>query len=454
MDKKKAFALLTNKVCEYFLLIDTKEKKYRCGIENCSKELAGKNKSNLIAHVKRKHNNFYENNFGEAKYRILEVDPLPVKRLKFIQNCVEFVAVNGKPFTLLNTSGMKKLLENDYQSLKIGGFASGLRSPHFRSIKNHIKYLCSVIMEKIKAETDGAAISVMADGATKYGRSILGLSIQYMHHGQLKIRTVGMINMTESQTAENLMNAIIDRLKMYKIETHQLISITTDNANAMTAMVNLINTHALNADNNGNESEVERNVETAADDDNSNADDNNDQNDYSDSDNSDEDVTENLYEIPDSFFDMRMDDADDTNTNNFFQSAGANDMDISETESDDAERRQEADAILNETDDFEHILKELESRFSVHTLNINGIRCAVHTLQLAIHDALKETELTKFITKCRQICKLLNRGNIRCLLRSNNIQYRKIRLDCKTRWNSTYRMVRSEFLIDSVEFKK
>lgn len=432
---------MTNKVCEYFHLTDTERKKYRCGIENCSKELAGKNKSNLIAHVKRKHNNFYENNFGEAKYRILEIDPLPVKRLKFIQNCVEFIAVNGNPFTLLNTSGMKKLLENDYQSLKIGGFGSGLRSPHFRSIKSHIKYLCSVVIEKIKTETHGAPISVMADGATKYGRSILGLSIQYMYCNQLKIRTVGMINMTVSQTAEKLMNAIIDRLKMYDIETHQIISITTDNANAMTAMVNLINTQASNTDNNANECEGEKDIEIPSDDDNSADDDN--QNDYgSDSENSDEDGTDHLYEIPDSFFDMRMDDCDDINTNGLFQSVGANDMDISETDSDDAERRQEANAILNETDELERTLKELENRFSLHTLNINGIRCAVHTLQLAIHDALKETKLNEFIAKCRQICKLLNRGKIRHLLKANKIQTLKIRLDCKTRWNSTHRMVR------------
>lgn len=451
MDKNKAFALLTNKVCEYFHLIDADKKKYRCGIEICGKELAGKNKSNLIAHVKRKHSNFYEKNFGEAKYQILEIDSLPVQRLKFIQNCVEFVAVNGNPFTLLNTSGMKKLLENDYQKLKIGGFGSGLRSPHFRSIKNHVKYLCSMVIEKIKAETLGAPISVMVDGATKYGRSILGLSIQYMHNGELKIRTVGMINMTESQTAENLMKAIIDRLKMYEIETDQIISITTDNANAMTAMVNLMNTQTSNADSIGNECEVEKNIESASDDDNSDY--NHDQNDYaSDSDNSDEDVPGNLYEIPDSFFDMRMDDCDDISTNDSFQSIGAIEMDVSETESDDAERRQEADAILNETDDFERILKELESRFSLHTLNINGIRCAVHTLQLAIHDALKETELTKFITECRQICKLLNRGKTRRLLKANNIQIVRIRLDCKTRWNSTYRMVRTEFLIESADF--
>lgn len=86
----------------------------------------------------------------------------------------------------------------------------------------------------------------MADTATRYDLSILGVSIQYMHEGQLKIRTIGMKNLTEPQTALHLKDVILDRLQMYGINKHQLISFTTDNANSMTAMVNLMNDHPAN----------------------------------------------------------------------------------------------------------------------------------------------------------------------------------------------------------------
>lgn len=409
-------------------------------IEDCSKELSGKNKSNLVAHVRRKHEKFYKKNFGATKFQILKVIPLPIRRLQYIQNCVEFVAVNRNAFTILNQSGMKNLMQSDYDALRIGGFGSGLGRPNYPAIKKHIKYLSGAIVNKIKSEVRGGFISVMADTATKYRRSILGLSIQYMYNGQLKIRTIGMVNMTVSQTAENLMNAIINQLKFYEIDLHQVLSITTDNANSMTAMVNLINTCESNVDHSTSGHEFENRIETDETDNDDNSDSNDDADDGdnlqdSDSEYNDNIDTADLYELPESFFDMNADDS--------LQLDEADN--ISEAESDDEERRQEVNAILDETDEFERLLKDLEKRFSVLTMNIKGIRCAVHTLQLAIRDALKECSLEKLIIECRKLCKLLKKGKVKSFLKRNNISIPTPRLDCKTRWNSTYRMVKIEF---------
>lgn len=435
MDKKQANTFLTNKVCEYFFRINPNDQqfKYKCGIDSCNKELSGKNKSNLVAHVKRKHRNFFQENFSEAKYHVSVVVPLPIKRLKYIQNCVEFIAVNGHAFRILNESGMRYLRQNDYDELKLGGLGSGLRGPHYPAIKKHIKYLSAAIVKKIKAETNGAFVSIMADSATKYRRSILGLSIQYMYHGELKIRTIGMINMTVPQTAENLMNAIVNQLKIYQIETHQILSITTDNANSMAAMVNRMNAFESNV----NESHQSGNVFGPVD---------SDDEDNSDSDCSDENDLFELNEFPSTLFDMGSNNDVDDNSSDTSHQSNATDN-ISEAESDGAELRLEANAILNETEEFERILKELEKRFSIYTLNINGIRCAVHTLQLAIRHALKATGLKELISKCRQICKLLKKGSVKRLLTQNNIFISIPKLDCKTRWNSTYRMVRIQFVI-------
>lgn len=374
--------------------------------------------------MKRKHKNFYKENFSEAKYHVSVVVPLPIKRLKYIQNCVEFIAVNGHAFRILNESGMRYLRQNDYDELKLGGFGSGLGGPNYPAIKKHIKYLSAAIVKKIKTETNGAFISIMADSATKHHRSVLGLSIQYMCHGELKIRTIGMINMTVPQTAENLMNAIVNQLKIYGIETSQILSITTDNANSMAAMVNRMNALESNV----NESHQSENELGPVD------------SDDEDSDCTDENDLCEFDEFPSTLFNMGTNDVNDNLSDTSHQSNAADN--ISEAESDGAEQRQEADAILNETEEFERILKELETRFSIHTLNINGIRCAVHTLQLAIRDALKATGLEDLIGKCRKICKLLKKGSVKRLLTQNNIFISIPKLDCKTRWNSTYRMVR------------
>lgn len=417
---------MTNKVLECFTRIGD-SRKYKCGIENCNKELLGIHKSNLVAHVRRCHLQFFEDRFKVAQ--VPEVIPLPIKRLNYIQKCAEIVAVNGHAFTILDESGIRQLLRHDYEALKLGGFASGLSRPNFPAVKKHIRYLSHRIVEKIRVETRGASISVMADSATKHRRSILGLSIQYMHEGKIKIRTIGMVDMTVSHTAENLMNAIVNRSKFYEIEMHQVLSITTDNASNMSAMVNLMNANESNA----NRERVEERIETPDDDDDDN------EEDGSDSDWSDEDETDDPYEIPKAFFDMATDyPHEDDNGCLEFDAADDN----SEADSEENERLNDANELLNETDDLNRLLKELEKRFSVHTLNINGIRCAVHTLQLAIRDALKETELNKLINKCREICRLLKKSKVKKLLRRNNISITVPKLDCKTRWNSTYSMVR------------
>lgn len=308
--------------------------------------------------MKRKHEHFFRDNFGNSKYQVSKVIPLPVKRLKYIQNCVEFVAVNGNAFTILNQSGMRNLMQNDFEALKFGGYGSGLGSPNYTAIKKHIKYLSGAIVKKVKTEVHGAFISVMADTATRFNRSILGLSIQYMYCGQLKIRAIGMINMTVPHTAENLMNAIIKQLKLYEIETHQILSITTDHANNMTAMV--MNIYESNkdrsAENFGNVCESEN--DDVNEDDGSGNDDN-DMN--SDSDYEFENETTDPLCLPNSFFEMlNANELDAHKSNALFQIDEADDF--SETDSDDIERRQEVDAILNECDVFEHILKELYIR--------------------------------------------------------------------------------------------
>lgn len=456
MDIKKRSDSMTNKLSGYFHPINNEEKYYKCEIENCDKKLCGKAKNNLVAHVKRKHKTFFEENFGSEKYNVFE---LPIKRLKYIQNCVEIVAVNGHAFTILAESGVKNLMQNDYEELRRSKFSSGLGWPNYPAIKNHIKYLSGVIIERIKGETRNKFIGLMADSATKYRRSILGLSIQYIHCGQLKIRTIGMINMTVSQSAENLMNAIINRLKFYGIEMHQILAITTDNANAMTAMINRMNGRKLNdvegEFDNGfdfadkNDEEDDECVDGNGDDDGSvEGDDDDDNTADQDGDNESRgDEAGILYKIPDNFFDMstEFDSFDNDNRNDSPQFEAEDDG--SDLDSDDEERHQTVNAILDETIEFERLLKDLEKRFSIHTLNINGIRCAVHTLQLAIRDALKETGLNRLIKKCREICKLLRKGKLRTELMENNISIPVPNLDCKTRWNSIHRMVRIEYPI-------
>lgn len=78
--------------------------------------------------------------------------------------------------------------------------------------------------------------------------------------------------------------------------------------------------------------------------------------------------------------------------------------------------------------------------------HINGefvvsIRCAAHTLQLAIGDFLKKANLQNIISVCVQVVKKLRNPSILTLIKRAGL--RKPVLHCTTRWDSTFKMINS-----------
>lgn len=424
MSGRKKRESLQDKVLEYFRLVDPRKNQYKCLIDNCKRDcLSGARKFNLVSHARTQHKYFFDQTFGKDVIAVKKY-PLPYRRLKYIQRCVEIVAVNGNPFTKLHESGVYGLLEDELEVLKMYGFAKGLGHPNYVTIKKQIAYLSGELQNEIKSEVCGKFVAVMVDTASKYDMSILGVSIQYMYEGQLKIRTIGMINLTEPQTALHLKDVIIDRLQVYGINKHQIISLTTDNANSMLSMVKLMNDHPTN--------------------DNEIIDDEDEDTEDDDEDDSDEEyggqlTPETITRLP---FDMNIQGLE--TLDNVIQQCDA-EISVCDSESDDDDRRNEVNGILNETDEFDELLKELQQNFSAYTMHINGIRCAAHTVQLAVQDALDTDDMKTLLKKCKKLCKLLRKKKVRFILRTHNIRIKLPRLDCKTRWNSKFRMVINKY---------
>ncbi|XP_064462638.1 uncharacterized protein LOC135373352 [Ornithodoros turicata] len=87
-------------------------------------------------------------------------------------------------------------------------------------------------------------------------------------------------------------------------------------------------------------------------------------------------------------------------------------------------------------------LSELEQAGSANSDEplVQGVRCAAHTLQLAVHDALKNEEAQETVGKCRALTKLLRTQTMMSLIRK--LQLKKPVIDTPTRWMSTSRMIR------------
>ena len=74
---------------------------------------------------------------------------------------------------------------------------------------------------------------------------------------------------------------------------------------------------------------------------------------------------------------------------------------------------------------------------------LRGLRCAAHTLQLAVDDALKQSSLKSDIAKARHVCKILRNPSIMVILKK--LKRKKPILDCVTRWHSTCDMLKRLF---------
>lgn len=399
-----------SKVAPYFKKISDDENGpyFQCLIENCkAKPLSGKKKYNLVSHAKT-HRAFYKEHFETGADTLLE---MPVKRLQFVQDCTEMVTVSGLPFAALNGTGLKRLIAEKLQELTDAGFGVGLKAPQCEAVRKQIPYLATEIMNQIKEEVKYKFVSLMVDTASKFQRSILGISIQYMLGSTITVRTIGMINLTASHTAQHIATEILNRLSLFEIKTTQLIAVTTDNASNMTAMIQRFNEMF------GQDTDI--------------VDDN-----VSDVDDFHEEIDFINHENAEWVGDFQFHLANEAEVNTGISTV------VEEMESADPEHSEDLVSIIDDFSQYEKLLQDLEALLAKHTLNINGIRCAAHTLQLAVQSALKVPEFQILIRLCRAVCKELRKSSRRYELDKKNIACKIPRIDCKTRWNSTYTMVR------------
>lgn len=151
------------------------------------------------------------------------------KRLKLLFDCMEIVGVNGRPFRNLNDSGVISMNESVLRELKEAGREFRLDDPKLTEVKDGLSRVAQKVREKISKEVKSRGVSLLVDIVTKHGRSLLGVSIQYIISGKVFTRSIGMVHLKEQHTGKYLVRLIIDRLNELGIDIKQIITITTDN---------------------------------------------------------------------------------------------------------------------------------------------------------------------------------------------------------------------------------
>lgn len=327
---------------------------------------------------------------------------LRIERLKLLQSLTRVTTIDQQPFNSLLKPGFQSIIGEKLRKFEQAGILLNLDSK-LSVVKNYIHNTAASIRNKIKNEMKDRFFSIMADGFTKNNRSFLGISAQYVLNGRLIIRSFGLKQLTESHTGEYLSNVIKHCVEEYDCRMNQAIGVTTDNASNMLKMVRELNKQIC-------EAPESIDIETVSND-------------------------ETVLDDEDIQYVSSSEDTNDAHIEELLQRMEC----------------EEIQALLNDSDDDEEEVQfEMFSNFpqssSIRPIFLNRVNCGTHTLQLVVKDGLKSLrpEHTNIIKLCRQFVKFVRRQTSINELRQNGIIIKLLRLDCLTRWSSTYVMVSTD----------
>lgn len=85
------------------------------------------------------------------------------------------------------------------------------------------------------------------------GRSFLGINTQFIKNGKLHVRTLGVVELSRSHTAEYLKNIIMQTCNTYEIGTKQIYTVKVDNTANMLKTIKILSEEDDDNDNNDNE---------------------------------------------------------------------------------------------------------------------------------------------------------------------------------------------------------
>ncbi|KAJ8246955.1 hypothetical protein GJAV_G00257150 [Gymnothorax javanicus] len=230
-------------------------KKSRCQIDGCNAEFAGNHAGNLQRHVLRMHPIAYAKlpkcsdkedppapSSSSSKRPLSAVDTdgtldcmedaVIIKKPSadhcymspdsIIDACVELVTVNGRPFSLMDDSGFRKILG---PVLDIAGRTVRIDSS---SIRDMVSVIAARERENLRNWLKGKLLMLKVDAATYQDRSVLGINVQFTEGERIVLQTLAVKELHESPTDSYISSVVREVLNTYGIDMKQVYSITVD----------------------------------------------------------------------------------------------------------------------------------------------------------------------------------------------------------------------------------
>lgn len=354
---------------------DTETKKGECMVENCRSNQISWRPFNLKRHLKQMHAKEFEQLFAD------EVDAekaAEIELFNVVKDAVEMVTINGVPFNILSSSGMRGFIEARLKNLRTNGYKISInRSNIIEEIEKDSQY----IENQIKLEMAGKYICLMVDVSTETTLSVLGVNAAYMVNWNVVCRSIGIIQINVRHNAINLAEMMYDILAKYEVPLDRVFAIISDNAknvvNSATVLDLVANSRVTSTDR-GND---------------------------------DEDDSDDMDELHD--VDESIGEENGEELRNILRSAGL---------------------MLNgAVGDLLRTNKDIVS--------INHVNCGTHTLQLGVNDGISDSDIGPIFEEAKEICTTMRTQVVMIEYRKIVGKKTIPPLDNATRWNSRYIMV-------------
>lgn len=194
----------------------------------------------LKRHLKQDHpedyNNYLMENLTKTKATNtlddIENYKVMLSKEKIKNCCVALVAYESVPFNFFNSKAFRELLAPITKVLNL--FINA------ENVKEDLKLAAANVRLNIRNELKNKIFSIKFDEANRLGKSVLGINAQYIKNNEIKISTLGVVELTEAHTSAYLKEIVLKTLQKYELSINQIYSATTDNEANMIKTISLL----------------------------------------------------------------------------------------------------------------------------------------------------------------------------------------------------------------------
>lgn len=152
---------------------------------------------------------------------------MKIKKSDLQNGLLELVNINGRPFSLFDDSGMRKILGPMLSAFHESGSPV---STNRDALQRYSSEKCLNLTKQIKNEMTGILFPICIDlGTSCDGRSILGINTQFLLNYKLVFRCLAMYVHRHSNTALRIAVLVWHSLEQYDLKLKNMLSVTSDN---------------------------------------------------------------------------------------------------------------------------------------------------------------------------------------------------------------------------------